>query len=71
MAVRPDVVRLERAAYSPDEPFPAYLSKQVFLEHFPHGVIGCDPNLASAELGERVLAAAVDLYEPILRAWER
>jgi len=70
MAVRPDVVRLERAAHSPDSPFPPYLSKQVFLEDFPHGVIGCHPNLASAELGERVLTAAVEVYEPILCAWE-
>ena len=70
MAVRPDVVRLERAAHSPESPFPPYLSKQIFLEQFPHGVIGCHPNLASAELGERVLATAVDLYEPILRSWE-
>ncbi len=71
MAIRPDVVRLERAEHSPDSALSSFLTRQVFLELFPHGVIGCDPRLASAEIGERVLTAAVDAYEPILRAWER
>jgi creatinine amidohydrolase len=71
LAVRPDVVRLDRAAHSPDSPYPPYLSRQIFLDDFPHGVIGCDPNLASAEIGERILAAAVEAYEPILREWGR
>jgi creatinine amidohydrolase len=70
MAVRPDVIRLDRAAHSPDSPMPAFLSKQVFLDRFPHGVIGSDPRLASAEVGEQALAAVVDAYEKILRAWK-
>jgi creatinine amidohydrolase len=71
MAIRPDVIRLDRAAHSPDSPLPSFLSRQVFLEYFPHGVIGGDPRLASAEVGERVLAAAVEAYEQILGAWKR
>jgi creatinine amidohydrolase len=70
MAIRPDVIRLDRAAHSPDSPFPSLLSRQVFLERFPHGVIGGDPRLASADVGERVLAASVQAYERMLRAWE-
>ncbi len=70
LAIRPDVVRLERAEYSPEAPRPGFLTRQVFAEHFPHGVIGSDPRKASAEVGERALAAAVGVYERLLHAWE-
>lgn len=70
MAIRPDVVRLDRAAYSPNAPQPGFLTRQVFLQHFPHGVIGVDPRHASAEVGERALAAAAEAYEQILKAWK-
>jgi creatinine amidohydrolase len=69
MAIRPDVVRLDRAAYSPESPRPTFLTRQVFLQHFPHGVIGTDPRRASAGVGERALATAVAAYEQILQAW--
>ena len=69
LALRPDVVRLDRAQHSPDAPPYTFLTRQVFLQNFPHGVIGSDPRQASAEVGERALAAAVDVYEGILRAW--
>jgi creatinine amidohydrolase len=70
LAIRPDVVRLDRADYSPGSPMPSFLTRQVFMEHFPHGVIGPDPRKASAEVGERALAAAVDVYENLLQTWE-
>jgi creatinine amidohydrolase/Fe(II)-dependent formamide hydrolase-like protein len=70
MAIRPDVVRLERAQYSPDAPRAAFLTRQVFLEHYPHGVIGADPRQASAEVGKRTLAAAVEVYEKVLVGWK-
>jgi creatinine amidohydrolase len=70
MAIRPDVVRLERAGYSPGAPRATFLTRQVFLEHYPHGVIGSDPRRASAEVGERALAAAVEAYEQILDGWK-
>lgn len=69
MAIRPDVVRLERAEHSPDAPNPGFLTRQVFMEHFPHGVIGANPRRASAEVGERALDAAVRVYEKMLREW--
>jgi len=69
MAIRPDLVRLDRAAHSPDAPHPSFLTRQVFLEHYPHGVIGVDPRRASAELGEQALVAAVVAYEKVLNAW--
>lgn len=70
MAIRPDVIRLDRAAYTDDPYRPAFLTRQVFLEYFPHGVIGADPRSASAEVGEKALAAAVETYERILQEWE-
>jgi len=69
MAIRPDVVRLDRADYNPDSPRPNFLTRQVFLDHFPHGVIGTDPRRASAEVGEQALAAAVEAYTQILQTW--
>lgn len=70
LAIRPDLVRLDRAAYSPEAQHPGFLTRQVFLDRFPHGVIGGDPRRASASLGERALEAAVQAYEQVLRAWE-
>ena len=70
LAIRPDVVRLDRADYSPGAPMPSFLTRQVFMEHFPHGVIGSDPRKASAEVGERALVAAVGVYENLLQTWE-
>jgi creatinine amidohydrolase len=70
MAIRPDVVRLDRAAYSPEAPRAAFLTQQVFVEHYPHGVIGGDPRRASAEVGERALAAAVKAYDQVLDGWK-
>ncbi len=40
------------------------------MEHFPHGVIGSDPRKASAEIGERGLSAAVEVYEELLQTWK-
>jgi creatinine amidohydrolase len=69
LAIRPDVVRLDRAEHSPDAPSPGFLTRQVFMDYFPHGVIGSDPRKASAEVGERALTAAVEVYEKLLQAW--
>lgn len=69
MAIRPDVVRLDRAEYSPGSPYPDFLTRRVFQEHFPHGVIGADPRRASAGAGERILTAAVEVYERVLQSW--
>jgi creatinine amidohydrolase len=70
MAIRPDVIHLDRAAYSPDSPHPAFLTRDVFAQLFPHGVIGTDPWRASSQVGERALAAAVQVYSQVLQTWE-
>lgn len=69
LAIRPDVVHLERAAYSPGAPSPGILTTQVFLDHYPHGVIGGDPRRASAAVGDQALSSAVGSYERILHNW--
>ena len=69
MAIRPDVIRLDRAAYSPGPHHVDFLTRQVFLDQFPHGVIGADPRRASVEIGQQVLQAAAEAYEKILLAW--
>lgn len=69
LALRPDLVRLERAQFTPDDAPIELLTEQVFRQRFPHGVIGADPRLASAEAGEQVLAALTDLYAAQLVDW--
>ncbi|MFZ5916126.1 MAG: creatininase family protein [Chloroflexota bacterium] len=69
LALRPDVVHLERAQHSPDAAPVELLTELVFRQHFPHGVIGADPRLASAELGARMLAALTESYVAQLNAW--
>ena len=69
MAIRPDAVHLERAEHSPGAPGVPFLTRYAFLEHYPHGVIGLDPRRASAEVGERVIAAAVTAYEGALEGF--
>jgi creatinine amidohydrolase len=58
LAVRPEVVRLDRAQHSPWVPTAGPLSVTVFETHYPHGAIGADPRRASAEVGERAIQAA-------------
>lgn len=60
LAVRPDVVRLDRAAYNPEAPRVDFLTVDTFLEYYPNGVIGADPTLASAAVGEQTLQAAAE-----------
>ena len=69
LALRPDLVRLERVQHSPDDGPIEVLTEEVFRQRFPHGVIGADPRLASAELGEQMLAALTDLYAAQLESW--
>lgn len=61
LAIRPDVVRLDRAACTPDAQHPDFLTVETFLECFPHGVIGGDPTVGSAEVGDRALEASAQM----------
>jgi len=66
LALRPEVVRLERARHSPEAPRPGVLTGATFQRYYPHGVIGGDPRQARAEVGERVLETAVSVYARLL-----
>jgi creatinine amidohydrolase len=70
LAIRPDAVHLERVEYSPEAPRGLFLTRQVFLDHYPHGVIGNDPRRALAEVGERAISVAVAAYAKVLDAWQ-
>jgi len=69
LALRPDRVRLERAQYNADDAPIEALTEHVFRDRFPYGVIGKDPHLASAELGEQLLSAVTDKYAQQLVDW--
>ena len=69
LAIRPDTVHLDRAEYSPGAPRGLFLTRFVFLEHYPHGVIGADPRRASAAVGEQAIEAAVAAFERVLQDW--
>ncbi len=69
LALRPDLVQLERAQFTPDDAPVEFLTEQVFRQRFPHGVIGADPRLASVELGQRMLQTLVKLYAVQLEVW--
>jgi creatinine amidohydrolase len=64
MAVRRDLAHLERARGASPGPFSA--SAQRLRELHPDGNTGPDPAGATEEIGERLLAAAVDLYVGLL-----
>jgi creatinine amidohydrolase/Fe(II)-dependent formamide hydrolase-like protein len=61
LAIRPDVVRLDRVACTPDAPFPDFLTVETFLECFPHGVIGGDPRVGSALVGDQAIEASAQV----------
>ena len=61
LAIRPDVVRLDRAAFTPDAPHPDFLTVETFLECYPHGVIGGDPTVGSAQVGNQALDASAQV----------
>ncbi len=64
MAVRRDLAHLERARGASPGSFSA--NAQRLRELHPDGNTGPDPARASAEIGERLLEAAVDLYVRLL-----
>jgi creatinine amidohydrolase len=69
MAIRPDVVRLDRAEFTDTDFRPEILTRQVFLDHFPHGVIGIDPRKGNAAAGRKIYSAAVRAYVATLQDW--
>jgi creatinine amidohydrolase len=67
LALRPDVAKMDRVAHSGT--VPGRLSRFNFRELYPHGVIGSDPKLGSAEIGQAMLEAATEACAAQLKAW--
>jgi len=75
LAIRPDLVRMERARPGPRHlwgrqfPYPSLLQKGVYpiptVEDLPDGIEG-DPTRATAELGHRILDAMAARLAPML-----
>jgi len=67
LALRPELVRLERSGGASPGPFS--LDPQLLRTLHPAGNTGPDPALATPEAGQRLIAAAVDLYVQQLNQW--
>ena len=71
LALRPELAKMDRAAHTPDADTSALLTQTSFPALYPHGVIGDDPRLGSAEAGQKILDAAVKACVAELEAWGR
>lgn len=69
LALLPRAVNLERAQYTSDEMVPGVLSRFTFRQMYPHGVIGSDPKLGSAAIGQALLDAAATACAAELETW--
>lgn len=69
LALRADLARMDRAAHSPHAATLENLTRFSFRENYPHGVIGSDPKLATAQTGQQILDAAVQACIAELEAW--
>jgi creatinine amidohydrolase len=64
LALRPDLVRMERAVNEPEKPyFFSYRLDQISLS----GVIGADAKSATAEFGDRLIKIAVQELTPYIK----
>jgi creatinine amidohydrolase len=70
LALEPEIVRLERAHYSKAVEAFLYPSAEELRARYPHGCAGLDPQLARAEIGEEILAAAqAELERELKEGW--
>ncbi len=69
LALRADLAKMDRAGHSPHATALENLTQSSFRENYPHGVIGSDPRLATAQVGEQILDAAVQACVAELEAW--
>lgn len=71
LALRPELARMDRAAHSADASDMGPLRQSTFRVWYPHGVIGDDPRMGTAEAGEAILHAAVQACVAELEKWGR
>ncbi len=60
---------MDRAAHSAHVTTLENLTQTSFRETYPDGVIGSDPKLATAQIGQQVLDAVVQACVAELEAW--
>lgn len=70
LAIRPQIPKLERAAHTPWREGIEFRGPRHWKAFFPHGTVGVDPKKGSAEVGERLLAAATERGVRELESWE-
>ena len=70
LAIRPNIPRLQRAAYSAWQKDIEVMGPRHWKGLFPHGATGADPKGATAEIGERLLQAATDRFVSELEQWD-
>ncbi len=70
LAIRPGIPKLDRAAQSAWREGLEFKGPRHWKAFFPHGTAGVDPKKASAQVGERLLAAATDRFARELETWD-
>ena len=71
LALRPEIARMDRALTSPDMAHMGSLRRSGFRVWYPHGVIGDDPKMGTAEAGQKILDAAVHACVAEMEKWGR
>jgi creatinine amidohydrolase len=70
LALEPDIVCQERAQYTKHTESFLFPSAEEFRRRYPHGCAGLDPKLASAKIGEEILAVAQrELERELAEGW--
>lgn len=71
MAVKPEAVRIDRAARrdAPVSPSRELIGSQAFAEKYPDAVMGLDPSKGTQELGRRIYDQATEICVQELNVW--
>jgi creatinine amidohydrolase len=69
LAIRPGIPKMDRAAHSAPPRGMEAMGPRHWKAFFPHGATGVDPKRASPEVGERLIASAVERFTRELQDW--
>jgi creatinine amidohydrolase len=71
MAVRPDAVKMDRAAErdAPVEPSRELIGAKAFAAKYPDSVMGLGPSRATPELGQKIFAKSVEICVKEIENW--
>lgn len=70
MAIRPQIPRMDRAAFSAPAGGIEYHASRHWRAFYPYGAVGLDPALASAAAGDRILETAAASFARELEDWQ-